>query len=212
MFITDRDLLQFEPELFVQVVLAGQTIAEEAGSISDGVLTSASLTAERGVRAGHVVVMGRRVTLEVLERISATELRVSLVRAGASSPQILPYDTGDVGFRVTTFEPQIASAHQQVLAMIGLDVEGVGAGGAGGVRPTVTNTVELSRLEAMLTLQLVYSAIARGHAPGDVWAERAEMYARRAGQERQRARAQIDTDGDGMADVVRGLNRFELGR
>ncbi len=211
MFIRDRDLLQFEPELFVEAVLAGQTLAEETGSISGGVLTAAGLTAEREVRAGHVVVMGRRATLEVLERVSATQARVSLVRAGASGAQIVPYDVVDVGIRVTTFEPQIASAHAQLMAMIGVDLEVIGSGGLGRVA-TVTNPGELARLEAMLTLELVFSAIASVRSAGDAWAARAEMYARRARLERQRARAQLDTNGDGVPDVVRALNRFELGR
>ncbi len=201
MLIADRDLLQFEPEVFREVRLAGQTLVEEAGVLSAGVLTAALMTAAHVAGPGNVVVMGTR-TMEVVERVSATQIRLSLVRVDAGDPPIQPPDESSQAFRVTTFAPQIAAAHGQLLAMLGLDALAQSAPGGA----AITNPSDLKRLEAMLTLQLIYSAIAPMRSGDDGWAARAELYARRISDERQRARAYIDTNGDGEPDIVRRLN------
>jgi hypothetical protein len=207
MLIADRDLLQFEPQLFREVFLAGQTLVEETGTLSAGVLTAAQMTAAHVAGPGHVVVMGTR-TMEVVQRVSATELRLSLVRVSDDAPQIVPPNEGDAKFRVTTFGPQIAAAHTQLLAMLGLDALEIGEPGAA----VITNPGDLKRLEALLTLELIYIAIAPMRNDDDGWAARAQLHARRAGEERQRVRAYIDTDGDGEPDVVARLNGGVLGR
>lgn len=193
MFTTDIDLLVVEPNLFAEVGWSGQRLVSDTGTLSGTTLRLAgSDLAASGVEAGCVVLMSG-VPLEVVQRLSATTLSVSLVRWGRTGPAIPPVGLSSGACEVWTLRPQIALAHRAVLRLIGLS-EGEAA---------VLNGDELVMLESLLALHLVYAAAGAAAPAGSGLALKAEQYRRRAGAERTRIAAQIDLDGDGVIDATR---------
>ncbi len=202
MFITDRDLLAFEPDLFRDAGFVSQRLINTTGSISSGKLniTGADFAAT-GVTVGHVVVHNGT-PMEVLLRNSATQVTVSLLRASAADAAIVPPNASTAAAVVFTFAPQVASAHAMVLAMLGLPAAGRGL--AGEIDETaIKNPDDLRTLEALLTLGLVWAGAAAVAGPGSNAAARAEQYRLRAARERSAAVARLDANGDGVADSER---------
>lgn len=216
MFISDRDLVVYEPNLFRDAGWLGQKLGEDVVGISGTTMTALTMNfVSAGIEAGHVVTL-EQASYEVVQRLSATTLQVSRIRAKRDGVAIAPPAIAAGNARFWTLSPQIGLAHAQVLRMIGLDSASAGALGTGAAgvldESRVTNPGDLERLEALLTLHTVYSALAALRSADDPFSLRAEMYRQRAREERQRAVAYIDTDFDGKADVCRRLNAVVLSR
>lgn len=222
MFITDRDLLVLEPNLFREVGWLGQRVLDGTCSISGATLTvpgSVDLGA-LGITAGHVVLVSG-LPLEVLARPSSTTLTVSRVRADTADAALAPGNApSGTPVQCWTFRPQIALVHAQVLRLLGVEPAEGGQGGpvvAGQLAESqVVRPRSLWVLEALLALHQIYSAAAglsggagfgavrASGTPGDSpIADRAEMYRRRAALERTRAVAYLDTNNDGVAEIAR---------
>ncbi len=208
-FVTDRDLMVLEPNVFRDIVFEAQTLATASdGAVSGTTLTSAgSDFASAGVETGAVAVVDG-VALEVVERLSATSLSVSRLRADASGALVPPTAGTDLSVRVSTFGQQIAESEARALRSLGLSdavVEGetvaealVGAG--------------LVRLIALGALELVYAAAStRAEASDPNWA-RSVWYGQRAGAELRRVGARLDSNADGLADAVRRVQPGRLVR
>ncbi len=208
MFASDRDLLVFEPALLRDVGWAGQRVLSGTGTVGGSTLSigTGSLV-DAGVDRGSVVLFDG-LALEVIERLSATDATVSLMRSSADGAVLVP--PGGVGRPVAaySFGPQIEIVHRQVLAMIGLDADGEGFGGAS----AVTNPDALVRLEALGALHLIYAAAGAPGRGGEAMRERAEMYRVRFGEERERVVVGVDLDGDGAAEVSRRPSVFAMTR
>lgn len=205
MFAHDRDLLAIEPNVFHEVSWIGQRLVKGTGDLGDGVLTLSTFDRDfvvAGVDAGHVAVVNN-VAYEVVERISATEVAVSRVRASVDAAAVWPADASGASVEVRTFGPQIGMTHDLVLRLLGFEsaeIPGVLGESA------VVNGAALARVEALGALHLVYGAAGSLSGPGSALWERAEMYRRRFAAERQTAAARVDTDGDGVANAARRMN------
>lgn len=202
MFASDRHLVLLEPNLFSDVAFFGQRLVPPSGcSVSGTTLTISGVDlAALGVAAGSVVLLDG-VPLEVIERLNATQLTVSRLRAAASEATITPPAGSSAS--IFTFRHQIAAAHEQLLGMIGIGASAL-PGAAALAESRITNAEALWRLEALLTLRDLYrSLVSRAGGDAAPWAARANFYAKRFDAERQRTFAAIDTDGDGVADVAR---------
>lgn len=222
MFITDRDLLVLEPNLFRDVGWLGQRVLDSTCSIAGTTLTvpGAVDLAALGVTTGHVILVNG-LPLEVLARPSSTTLTVSKVRADTADAAIAPGSApGGTPAQVWTFRPQIALVHAQVLRLLGVEPAGGGFSGSAFDGQLVESQIIRGRslwvLEALLALHQIYSAAAglsggagssAGRSPAtstpSPLAERAEMYRRRAALERTRAVAYLDTNNDGVAEIAR---------
>ncbi|MDP1663408.1 MAG: hypothetical protein Q8L55_15970 [Phycisphaerales bacterium] len=208
MFATDIDLLVIEPSLFAEVGWSGQRTVAAAGTLSGTTLTlaSADLVAA-GVEAGCVVLMNG-VPLEVVSRTSATVLSVSLVRWGRTGPAIPPVGLTSGACEVYTFRPQTALAHRVVLRLLGLSeatpVPTVsGSDGTALGESAMVNSADAAMFEALVALHTIYASAGALAPAGSGLATKAEQYRRRAGAERARLSALIDTNGDGLADATR---------
>ena len=204
-FARDRDLLAIEPAVFRDVSWSGQERARGLDAVVTGTaLVSASSDFEgAAVEAGQVVVVSN-IVLEILARVSATELTVSLMRNTANDAPIAPgFSASAKPFEIHTFMPQVEIVHSQVMWGLGLNL---------GDEAKVLNPWALTLVEALGGLWMVYSAAAAMTGYSGAIAIRAEMYRERVGLERSRASVQIDTDGDGEADVVRRLNTIRFAR
>lgn len=208
MFATDIDLLVIEPSLFAEVGWSGQRTVSAAGTLSGTTLTFASVDlVAAGVEAGCVVLMNG-VPLEVVSRTSSTVLSVSLVRWGRTGPAIPPVGLTTGACEVYTFRPQAAVAHRIVLRMLGLSESTPPATVPGSDGPplgesALLNSADAATLEALLTLHTVYASAGSLAPVGSGLGAKAEQYRRRAGAERARLSALIDTNADGVADATR---------
>lgn len=211
MFATDRDLLVLEPNLFRDVGWLGQRLVQGTGSVSGTTLTVAGVDlAALGVTAGHVVVVDGA-SLEVIARLSATTLTVSRVRAEADSAVVPPAAGTGLAVVITTFRPQIALVHRQVLRMLGVAAVGEGSGGEIS-EAQIVNAEDLRLVEAAGALHIVLASAAALAGPQSALGQRAEAFKRMFAAERGRVSARIDVDGDGVADAQRYLNAMQLFR
>ena len=201
MFATDRDLLVIEPQAFARLAWLGQRVLSGTGSVSGTALTVTGATfASRGIGVGSVLLLAG-VPVEVVAITGASTATVSIARAGVNDPAIATGLSGSVAVAGFTFGPQIALAHRQVMRMVGVDPDGVVPGSV--VPGQVKNPREVAWLEALLALRLIYAAQATavGHeAHMDRSLRLLDDRLRSAVGE---LRVLIDTDGDGLADVVR---------
>jgi len=208
MFAKDRDLVVLEPGLMRDVGWAGQRVLDVIGSLSGTTLTIGSGSfVDAGVDAGHVVVFNGT-ALEVVSVDTAATATVSIMRGSTASTPVGAGDATNRSVEVWTFTPQIGLVHRQVLAMLGIDPDGLGEIN----EDAVTNPGALARLEALGALHLIYAAAGAPGRGGARFDQRAGMYRERFGSERERVVAMIDLDGDGIADTARRANVFVLSR
>ena len=210
MFISDRDLLVLEPGVFRDAGWIGQRLLAGTGSIIGATLTlsSGNLTTA-GIVAGHVLLYDS-VAVEVVSVNSSLTATVSLIRASETDPVIAVPPAGAKPVTCWTFRPQISLMHTQVLRMLGIDPEA--SPGDLVSEASIVNPASLALAESLGVLHLVYAAAAALSAADSSLAARAEVYRRRFGEERQRAVARIDLDGDGLADATRRVNVIQFMR
>lgn len=209
MFTTDRDLLVLEPRLFLDVSWSAQMLvnAPTGGVISAGgdtlTLSGAGFDS-LGIDTGFVAVAGG-VPLEVIERIGATMLRISRLRAAVGDPIIPAGAASGLKVVIHTFRPQIALVHAQVLRALGIEPGSMHEAG-------ITNSRAMNLAESLGALHMIFSsAAALVGADSPLWMK-ARMYAERFRAERGRIVAEIDLDGDGEADTIRRASIVHLVR
>ena len=98
MFISDRDLFALEPNLFRDAAWVSQTLVQGTGSISGSTLTLSAQDVDfeaAGVEAGHVARVDDA-PYEVMERLSATSVRLSRLRARGPGFLARRFDVDDV--------------------------------------------------------------------------------------------------------------------
>jgi hypothetical protein len=205
MFAVDRDVAVLEPTVYKDVQWQTTTYCTGLGALNGLLLEGLSydqdfLTAL--VPSGAVAVVGG-VCAEVLSSIDFNVIMVGKLRASVQDVSTPLGIAGTVAYSVHSFRPQILWAHQQLMAMAGL-------------LPTqqekVLNPADAARLEAMLTLAIVYSAAAGTELSNGAYAQRAAMYRRRFAEERQRTMLLLDHDGDGKVDEQRLLHAGRMMR
>ena len=204
-FARDRDLLVMEPGVFRDAPWSGQTLVEASDASLSGVaLVSASSDfAAAGVGAGHGVIVGGA-SLEVVERVSETELVVSRLREGEESAMAPSLQGEGLALVVASFAAQIAAVHAGLLRSVGL------AASESGV---VMNPEAFARAEALGALHMVFFASSAGAGAQSLAWRKAELYLERFVAERGRLCAEVDLNGDGVADALRtpGVARLVRG-
>lgn len=212
-FANDRRLLVLEPNLFRDVEFASALLASGTdGVLSGTAFTSASADFEAaGVNTGHVISLNNR-GVEVVERVSATELTVSLVRARVEDDPLPPPEGVAIVYTVRSFAPQIETVHRQVMRMAGIEPDASDAAEGEATVASVLNTDEVGLVEALGSLEMIFAAAASILADEPYLRLRAASYRERFASARQRARVRLDLDGDGVADVVRSLSVVQFVR
>jgi len=207
-FSTDRDLLLYEPTLFNDVPwVSQQRLSVSDGEVSDTTLTSVFADFESAqVDAGSVVLIDKT-PAEVLERVDAMTLTVSLPRARTTDAVIPPGDGTSKSVIVRTFAPQAELVCASLLRMLGLDADDPD-------RPLDADAIVslslMARLESLGTLERVFSAAAALTGDNDALLFKAAAYRRQLLEAASRSAVQIDTNGDGLPDEKRyvGVSRL----
>jgi len=207
-FSTDRDLLLYEPTLFNDV----PWISQQRLSVTDGDITGTTLSSAQAdfelaqVDAGSVVLVNK-VPIEVIERLDAMTLTVSLPRTRTSDAALPPGDTTNAALIVRSFMPQAQLVCAALLRMLGLDSDDPD-------QPLDSDAVVslslMARLESLGTLERIFSSAAALTGDNDGLLFKAAEYRRRLSEAATRSPVQIDTNGDGLPDEKRyiGLSRM----
>ena len=213
MFARDRELLVIEPSLVRDVGWAGQKLVSGTGDVSGTTLT---MTAQdvgfdvAGVGSGFVVVVGG-VVYEVLARLGASSLTISRMRGSETGATLPPSPVSGAAVEVMSYGPQIGVIHEQLLMMVGIDPQAQAAQGVI-TEAEIVNGYELRVYEALGALHLVYAAVSALVDENSPAAYKAKMYRQRFASMRGIVVVKIDTDGDGVADVVRRPSVVQLVR
>lgn len=212
MFTTDRDLLLLEPLLFRDLAWIGQRLVRGTGTIAGTTLTMSTQDATleaAGIVAGHVVSFDH-VGYEVLARLSPTTATISRPRHDPADPAIPPAPAASpLLVEITTFAPQIAIVHNQLLRMLGIDPADPASSPT---ESNITNPRALALPESLGTLHMLHAAAAAPQRRDGHLYDRAEMYRRRFAAERLRAVVRLDLNNDGQADATRRLSIAQLSR
>ena len=203
-FSTDRDLLVHEPEVFVNIPLAGQ----EPLRVSDGSITGTTLSSAGAdftaaqVDVGSVALVAGTAH-EIVARVDANTLTVSKLRTRLADAAIAPGDGTGLEIIVRTFAPQAAVVHDVLLHMLGIDADNPD--------PSLSqdNIVSLSlmaRLEALGTLHRLYSGAVALVGDNEELRRKSAEYHHRFNAGCRGASVWMDLDGDGNGDV-----RVQLG-
>lgn len=216
MFIQDRHLLLLEPALFRDLAWVGQRLVRGLGTISGTTLTipTPDVTLDAaGITAGHVVSFDG-VGYEILERLSPTTATISRPRIDPEDPALPPTPWAvPVNAEITTFAPQIALIHHQLLRMLGIDpADPPTDPELSPPQSAITNPRALMLPESLGALHLIYAAAAAPQRRDGPLFERAEMYRRRFAAERLRTVVRLDLNNDGRADATRRLSIAQLSR
>ena len=207
-FSTDRDLLLYEPTLFNDLPwVSQQRLSVNDAEVVDTMLMSAEADFEAAqIDTGSIVLIGKT-PVEVMSRIDAMTLTVSLPRTRTTDAAIPPGDVSSASVIARTFAPQAELVCGSLLRMLGLDGEDTD-------QPldaeAVVSLSLMARLEVLGTLERVFSSAAALTGDNDGLLFKAAEYRRRLFEAASRSPVQIDTTGDGLPDEKRyiGLSRL----
>lgn len=196
-FITDRDLLAYEPHLFIDLPISGQQSVE----VSDASVNGTTLTTATGglasLAAGDVLVL----TGDGLEPLTLALESVTDDSTGELAN--VPAELGGMsGLTVSarSFRPQVELTHAELMRRLSLDPDDP----AQLLDESSVVSVSLVKcLEALGTLKAVFEAGQRLGGDNEHVLAKAGHYARRYEAALRSAAVLIDTDGDGVADVIR---------
>ena len=208
MFAQDRDLLVLEPYLFRDFAWVGQRLARGSGAVGSGVLAMTTIDVELDVAQVAVGCVATFLgsSYEVAGSVTAMAALLSRVRPRANGSVIMVEDTPVVDVSFVSFRPQIAMVHRQVLRMAGIEPDAPAPAHGRLGEGAITNGAALVTLESLGALHLIHAAAASAAGTASPAMARAEMYRELFQEERRRAVVELDTDGDGLPDVMRRLN------
>ena len=207
-FSTDRDLLLYEPTLFNDLPwVSQQRLSGTDCEVTGTTLTSASADFSSAQVDAGCVLLVNTTPVEVVQRIDAMTLTVSLLRTRTTDSVIRPGDVSAASVVVRTFAPQAELFGASLLRMLGLNADDPD-------QPldaeAVLSLSVMARLEALGTLERVYSSAAALTGDNDTLLFKAASYRRRFLEAASRSPIQIDTTGDGLANEKRyvGVSRL----
>ncbi|MBX3353417.1 MAG: hypothetical protein KF684_10850 [Phycisphaeraceae bacterium] len=201
-YSTDRLLLSLEPTLFRDIAWSAQTrLTASDAAIASTTLTSASSDFTAAQIAPGMVALVNDAPLEIVEVLSPTALTVSRLRDDEHDDPIAPLPMSGASLRISTFGPQRAIVHRQLLAALGLDEQSASS---------VTNPHDLALVEALGALHLILSSAAAlvGDA-SPLWAK-AALYRERFDRARRTLAAHLDLNADGLPDATRRITVVHL--
>ncbi len=202
-FSNDVDLLKWEPVLFRDLALPSQTLCQG----SDGILSGTTFTSSGAsftncsVAAGHVIYLYDSTNTidgcyEVVEVDSATQLKISVVRKSVEDDAIAPPSGTAISYRISTFDPQSEEVAYSLLQYFGIattDTEGE-------LENSILNTRALRQASVFAVLSAIFASNACGNKDEEGFWQKSLRYQKLFHTARVKARLEIDTDSDNIAE------------
>ena len=209
-FSTDRDLLAIEPGVFEDVPFA----AQQRLRITDGSVTGTTLTSAAAdfvtalVDQGSVLLIDG-IAYEVMTRTDANTLTISLPRSSTGDPAIPGGDGTALEVIARTFAPQAELVHDGLLRLIGIEPDDPDGEL---IESAILTLTRMARIEALGTLERVYSGAASLIGDNETLLMKAGEYRRRFRQACASTTVLLDTDGDGLPERKVHLGIIRLTR
>jgi hypothetical protein len=206
-YCNDVDLLRWEPQLFRDAAMASQVLLSGSGDLDGTALTLAGGSlGDAAVRAGDVITFADPVggSFAVVDVVSDTELMVSALQGalfpadGSAVPPVPVGSATAVGFTIRTFMPQARIVSDMLRQAVGAE-----APGEPGETVTILTPEAMKRPCILGTLQMIYSAMAAVSGDSAALAVHADLYRRLYGRALRHMAVELDTNGDGVADLRR---------
>jgi hypothetical protein len=213
-FSRDVDILKYEPVLFGELGLANQVlISGTGGELSGTTLSAAGADFEAvGVAAGSVVYLRSADGLldgayEVVSIDSASELTVSVVRAGSEDATVAPPGASDVAYEVLTYRPQAMEVALRLTEYLGVRPGDAASAIEAG---QIIESESLRRASVFAVIATVYAIWASDKERQEHFWKKSLHYQQLFEKARERCRVAIDVTGDGVADATRaaGVGRL----
>ncbi|MGF1632593.1 MAG: hypothetical protein ACFCVE_01980 [Phycisphaerae bacterium] len=206
-YCTDIDLLHWEPTLFAEAGFAAQTLFTGEATLAGTALTIASGSfTDAQVQAGQVALLtaGAFVGAFPIATVdSATQLTISTFYDRYEQEPVSPAAPSSVTVSVRTFWPQREVISRMIDEAAGLDA----AAGQ-----TILPGDGVRRACVLGSLRMIFNILDAASENTPQWGYRAGLYMNLYRRALRAATVQIDTNGDGVADVRRKLSLLELVR
>jgi hypothetical protein len=199
--ITDRDLLLIEPGVFTAAAVAATNLLTVTdGDVSGTTLTSASSDfATLEIDEGNVALVDDE-ALEIVQRVSATELDVSRPRRTETDEKIAPESGTGRTLRINSFARLIDQTQGDLLQALGMHADDprqpLDAG-------DIVNPQPLANMLALRVIARAFGLAAALDGDNASLAARAALFAERADEAAASTAVLLDLDGDGEADATR---------
>ena len=189
-------------------------VSQQRARTTDALLTGTTLISPAAdfnaaqVGAGDVVLVAGT-PFEVIVRNDANTLTVSLPRTDLSGDLIPGEDGAALELIARTFAPQASLVHDALLRLLGVDVDDPDGELD---EDAVVSLSLMAQLEALGTLERVYSGALALTGDNDPIAFKARYYADKFNQAVRRASVLVDVNGDGHAEERRRFGLIRLSR
>ncbi len=212
-FSSDTDILKYEPMLFGDLDFVGQAAARgNSASISNSTLNAADADFISAQIVEGMVVYLRSENgeiegaFEIASVDSATQLKISVLRADSQSDVITVPNAENVSYKICTYKAQGREILLQLSQHFGLR-PGVADG-----QYSVDDILDASVLKQVSVygiLSIVYAALA-GRADDNNYWKKSNYYRQLYEKAIQRCKVSIDLGDDGAADAVRSGGSIRL--
>lgn len=213
-FSKDVDLLKWEPVLFVELMPASQTLCQG----DDGVLSGTTFTSsgasfdDADVAAGQVIYLQDSESLdgcyEIVSVDSATQLTISVLRLSTEDDPVAPPSGSEISYRIGTFDPQADEVAYGLMQYFGIETSEDEASAS----QEILNVRALRQASVFGVLSAVFAAAACGTKDASGHWAKSQRYQELFHAGRSKARIELDTDSDQVAEQFRSGGTVRLKR
>jgi hypothetical protein len=204
-FSSDVDILKYEPVLFGELHLPWQVIAKG----NEGILNGTTFTASEADFISSLVTSGGVIYLQTADGILdgayeivsvdlATQLTISVIRAGDDDAAIAPPAATNISYRISTFRPQSNEVGFRLTEYFGIrpgnPASDINAG-------NILDSNVLKQASVFAVMSSVYAMLASAAEDENFW-KKSLYYQKLFEKARGQCRLSIDADSDGVADVT----------